>query len=34
MVSITERAAEKIKQLQAAENKDSQGLRLKVVGGG
>jgi iron-sulfur cluster assembly protein len=33
-VSITERAAEKIKQLQAAENKDSQGLRLKVVGGG
>jgi iron-sulfur cluster assembly protein len=34
MVSITERAAERIKQLQAAENKDSQGLRLKVVGGG
>jgi len=34
MVSITERAAEKIKQLQAAENIDSQGLRLKVVGGG
>jgi iron-sulfur cluster assembly protein len=34
MVSITERAAEKIKQLQVAENKDSQGLRLKVVGGG
>ena len=33
-VGITERAAERIKQLQAAENKDSQGLRLKVVGGG
>ncbi|MGH7768904.1 MAG: HesB/IscA family protein [Candidatus Binatia bacterium] len=33
-VSITERAAEKIKQLQAAESKESQGLRLKVVGGG
>ena len=34
MVSITDRAAERIKQLQAAENKESQGLRLKVVGGG
>lgn len=34
MVSITDRAAERIKQLQAVENKDSQGLRLKVVGGG
>ena len=33
-VSITDRAAEKIKQLSAAENKDSQGFRLKVVGGG
>jgi iron-sulfur cluster assembly protein len=33
-IGITERAAEKIKQLQAAEDKDSQGLRLKVVGGG
>jgi iron-sulfur cluster assembly protein len=33
-IGITERAAEKIKQLQASENKDSQGLRLKVVGGG
>jgi len=33
-IGITERAAERIKQLQAAENKDSQGLRLKVVGGG
>lgn len=33
-IGITERAAEKIKQLQAAENKDTQGLRLKVVGGG
>jgi iron-sulfur cluster assembly protein len=33
-VSVTERAAARIKQLQAAENKESQGLRLKVVGGG
>jgi iron-sulfur cluster assembly accessory protein len=32
-VSITERAAARIKQLQA-EEKESQGLRLKVVGGG
>ena len=34
MVSITEKAAAKIKQLMAAENKEGQGLRLKVVGGG
>ncbi|OGQ80659.1 MAG: hypothetical protein A3F90_17590 [Deltaproteobacteria bacterium RIFCSPLOWO2_12_FULL_60_19] len=34
MVSITERAAAKIKQLMAVENKEGQGLRLKVVGGG
>lgn len=33
-VSITESAAAKIKQLLAAENKNSDGLRLKVVGGG
>ena len=34
MVSITEKAAAKIKQLMAADNKEGQGLRLKVVGGG
>ena len=34
MVSITDNAAAKIKQLMAAENKEGQGLRLKVVGGG
>ena len=34
MVSITEKAAAKIKQLMAAESKEGQGLRLKVVGGG
>ena len=33
-VSITDRAAEKIKQLAAAKNEEGQGLRLKVVGGG
>lgn len=33
-VSITDRAAEKIKQLMAAEEKNKDGLRLKVVGGG
>jgi iron-sulfur cluster assembly accessory protein len=33
-ITITERAAEKIKQLVASEHKEGQGLRLKVVGGG
>lgn len=33
-VLITERAAEKIKQLVAAEEINKDGLRLKVVGGG
>lgn len=33
-VSITDRAANKIKKVVAAENKDDQGLRVKVVGGG
>ena len=33
-VTITERAAEKIKELLAAEQKEGQGLRVKVVGGG
>lgn len=33
-VSITDRAAQRIKELVAAENREGQGLRLKVVGGG
>ena len=33
-VSVTDRAAQRIKELVAAENKEGQGLRLKVVGGG
>lgn len=33
-VTISDRAAAKIKQLLTAENKEGQGLRLKVVGGG
>jgi iron-sulfur cluster assembly accessory protein len=33
-VSVTERAAAKIKELIAAENREGQGLRVKVVGGG
>lgn len=33
-VSITDRAVEKIKQRLAAEKREGQGLRVKVVGGG
>jgi len=33
-VTLTERAAARIKELIAAENRDGQGLRVKVVGGG
>src|SRR5574341_1466974 len=33
-VSVTERAAARIKELIAAERRDGQGLRVKVVGGG
>jgi iron-sulfur cluster assembly protein len=33
-VSITERAAARIKEIVATENREGQGLRLKVVGGG
>jgi iron-sulfur cluster assembly accessory protein len=33
-VSITDRAVEKIKQQLAAEKREGQGLRVKVVGGG
>jgi iron-sulfur cluster insertion protein len=35
MLSLTEKAAEKVKEIQSAENIDaSYGLRLRVVGGG
>ena len=33
-ISVTGRAALRIKELIAAENKEGQGLRVKVVGGG
>jgi iron-sulfur cluster assembly accessory protein len=33
-VSVTERAAARIKELAAAENRNGQWLRVKVVGGG
>ena len=33
-IAITDQAADKIKAIIAAENKENQGLRLKVVGGG
>lgn len=33
-VSITDHAVEKIKQRLAAEKREGQGLRVKVVGGG
>ena len=33
-VSVTERAAARIKELIAAESREGQGLRVKVVGGG
>ena len=33
-VNITDRAAEKIKEILTAEKREGQGLRLKVVGGG
>lgn len=33
-VSVSDRAAQRIKELVAAENREGQGLRLKVVGGG
>lgn len=33
-VQVTEQAAAKIKEMIAAENREGQGLRLKVVGGG
>ena len=33
-VSITDRAVQRIKDLVAAEKREGQGLRLKIVGGG
>ena len=33
-VSVTERAAARIRELIVAESRDGQGLRVKVVGGG
>ncbi len=33
-ISLTDRAAARIKELLAAEKKEGQGLRVKVVGGG
>ena len=34
MISITDRAADKVKEIAQAEELASQGLRLRVVGGG
>jgi len=33
-VVLTDRAAARIKEVVAAENREGQGLRVKVVGGG
>jgi iron-sulfur cluster insertion protein len=34
MISVTERAAEKVKEIAVAEGLQGQGLRLRVIGGG
>jgi len=34
MITITDKAAEKVKEIATAENLEGQGLRLRVVGGG
>jgi len=34
MISITELAADKVKEISRAEGLDGQGLRLRVIGGG
>jgi iron-sulfur cluster insertion protein len=34
MISITERAATKVKEIATEENLNGQGLRLRVIGGG
>ncbi|MFI5307608.1 MAG: iron-sulfur cluster insertion protein ErpA [Polyangiales bacterium] len=34
MISLTDRASEKVKEIQRAEGLDGQGLRVRVIGGG
>lgn len=34
MITLTDRAAAKVKEIQAAEDLAAQGLRLRVIGGG
>lgn len=34
MITLTEKAAEKVKEIRAAENLGQQGLRVRVMGGG
>lgn len=34
MISITDRAADKVKEIASAESLEGQGLRLRVIGGG
>ena len=34
MITITEKAAAKVKEIRTSEGLDGQGLRLRVVGGG
>jgi iron-sulfur cluster insertion protein len=34
MITITEKAAAKVKEIASAENLEGQGLRLRVIGGG
>ncbi len=34
MISVTTRAAEKVKEIASAEGLEGQGLRLRVIGGG
>ena len=34
MISITEKAAEKVQEIASAEELHGQGLRLRVIGGG
>src|SRR3954447_1728734 len=34
MITLTDKASEKVKEIQAAENLQGQGLRLRVIGGG
>lgn len=34
MITVTEKAASKVKEIAASENLEGQGLRLRVIGGG